>query len=151
MVATVLVVDDSEVARTSIRRALEYAGVDVRILEAADGAEALPLALSGGPDVWTVTMNPGPPLQDANVLEVSVGISGGPTTAHRTNDFSYLPPKARVKQITNASELITGPLLLRAESNSRSSVHRSEGRSCTVTYRFVRHRRHDRLDGRSQI
>jgi hypothetical protein len=69
-----------------------------------------PVALAGGPDVWTATLDPGPPLQDANVLEVSVGLNGSAAMAHRTIGFSYLPPKASLKQISNASELITGPL-----------------------------------------
>ncbi len=49
--STVLVVDDSEATRGSIRRILEEAELDLRVLEAADGAEALPLALSGEVDI----------------------------------------------------------------------------------------------------
>ena len=51
MVSTVLVVDDSEAARSNIRRILEDAELEIEILEAADGAEALPLALSGDVDI----------------------------------------------------------------------------------------------------
>jgi hypothetical protein len=69
-----------------------------------------PVTLSGGPGVFTATVDPGPPLQDANVLHVSVQLNDGYTTAHKSHSFSYLPPKARVRQITSSSELITGPL-----------------------------------------
>jgi len=51
VVSTILIVDDSEVSRSSIRRALEYAGLEVQVLEASDGAEALPVALSGRVDI----------------------------------------------------------------------------------------------------
>ncbi len=45
--STVLVVDDSEALRTATRRMLEQSSLSLKVLEAADGAEALPLALSG--------------------------------------------------------------------------------------------------------
>lgn len=51
MVPTILLVDDSESARGLMRRAIEQAQLGVQILEAADGAAALPLALSGEVDV----------------------------------------------------------------------------------------------------
>jgi diguanylate cyclase (GGDEF)-like protein len=51
VVATILLVDDSESARGLMRRTLEQAQLGVQILEAQDGAEALPLALSGDVDV----------------------------------------------------------------------------------------------------
>lgn len=51
MAATVLLVDDSDAGRASMRRALEDAELDVTILEAQDGAQALGLALGGQVDV----------------------------------------------------------------------------------------------------
>jgi diguanylate cyclase (GGDEF)-like protein len=52
MSVTVLVVDDSEALRRQMRDALEKAqGLDARVVEATDGAEALPIALGGGVDV----------------------------------------------------------------------------------------------------
>lgn len=51
MSSTVLVVDDSEAARTTIRRAIEDADLDVRVIEACDGAEALSLAMQGNIDI----------------------------------------------------------------------------------------------------
>src|SRR5262245_41750718 len=50
-VSTVLVVDDSEASRVNIRRILEEAELEVRVIEAQDGAEALPQALSGDVDI----------------------------------------------------------------------------------------------------
>ena len=51
MPATILVVDDSDAARAAIRRPLEEAELDLRVVEAVDGAEALPLALAGDIDI----------------------------------------------------------------------------------------------------
>ena len=46
MSTTILIVDDMEGARASLRRSLEASDMDLRVIEAADGAAALPLALS---------------------------------------------------------------------------------------------------------
>lgn len=51
MGSTVLVVDDSEALRGTTRRILENAGLDLHVLEASDGVEALPVALSGEVDI----------------------------------------------------------------------------------------------------
>lgn len=51
MVPTVLVVDDTESGRVSMRQALEAADFDLVVLEACDGAEALPQVLAGEVDV----------------------------------------------------------------------------------------------------
>lgn len=44
---SVLVVDDSETARAQLRRALEASDLPVRVMEASDGSEALPVAVAG--------------------------------------------------------------------------------------------------------
>jgi len=49
--ARILVVDDSEMLRTAMRDMLEAADLDVTVVEAADGGEALPIALSGEIDM----------------------------------------------------------------------------------------------------
>ncbi|MBC7792157.1 MAG: response regulator, partial [Clostridia bacterium] len=48
---TVLVVDDSETLRTAVRRMLEESSLQVKVIEATDGQEALPIALSGDVDI----------------------------------------------------------------------------------------------------
>ncbi len=48
---TVLVVDDSENMRISTRRILEQSPLRLRVVEAEDGAQALPIALSGDVDM----------------------------------------------------------------------------------------------------
>ena len=75
-----------------------------------NGADLTPL-LTGGPSVWTVALVPGSPLLDVNDLVVQVRQSPtGGFGSGRAIQFSYLPPKARLRQITSSSELITGPL-----------------------------------------
>ena len=51
MGATILVVDDNESARSMIRGILETSGLELDVREARDGAEALPVALSGDVDI----------------------------------------------------------------------------------------------------
>lgn len=51
MTATVLVVDDTDALRATTKRMLEDAGLDLRVIEAEDGAQALPVALSGDVDI----------------------------------------------------------------------------------------------------
>ncbi|MBI3179125.1 MAG: diguanylate cyclase, partial [Deltaproteobacteria bacterium] len=51
MSTTILLVDDTDALRGEMRRILEEADLDVRIVEASDGAQALPLALSGDVDI----------------------------------------------------------------------------------------------------
>jgi len=48
---TVLVVEDSDIARSAIRQTLEDTELDLRVVEAADGAEAVAMALGGGIDL----------------------------------------------------------------------------------------------------
>ena len=51
MASNILVVDDNESMRVLMRRILEEADLDLRVREATDGAEALPIALSGEIDI----------------------------------------------------------------------------------------------------
>jgi hypothetical protein len=68
-----------------------------------------PLVLSGGPETFTATVNPGPPLRDDNVLVVrATRLSGEMATSQV--DFQYAPPKARAFRIENADDVIHGPL-----------------------------------------
>jgi hypothetical protein len=69
----------------------------------------VPVALTGGPTTWTAAFGPGAPLRDQNVLEATGKATNG-TSVRMRSAFSWLPPKARVRRITQASELITGPL-----------------------------------------
>jgi hypothetical protein len=69
----------------------------------------VPVALSGGPTTWTAAYNPGAPLRDQNLLEVTGKGTNGVSYRVR-NSFAWLPPKARVRRIVDTSELITGPL-----------------------------------------
>ena len=67
-------------------------------------------SFSGGPKVYTATINPGSPLRDTNVLRAHAQkTNGGGTLTDWA--FVYDPPgKARISQITLDSERITGPL-----------------------------------------
>ncbi len=69
------------------------------------------LAVAGGPPTYTATVNPGAPLRDQNLLELRVRALNG-TGAYLTRNFNYLPPKARLRRITDPSDpdLPTGPL-----------------------------------------
>lgn len=68
-----------------------------------------PLALAGGPLVFSTTMSPGAPLLDDNVLVVSAETPAGVlVTASRS--FQYAPPKARLRKITNPADLMSGPI-----------------------------------------
>lgn len=51
MNSTVLVVDDSESLRSNTKRMLEQSGLELTVIEASDGAEALPIAVSGEVDI----------------------------------------------------------------------------------------------------
>jgi hypothetical protein len=69
----------------------------------------VPVVLSGGPTTWTANYSAGAPLRDQNLIEV-IGKSTNGAWLRVRNSFAWLPPKARVRRITHASELITGPL-----------------------------------------
>jgi hypothetical protein len=64
--------------------------------------------VAGGPTLYTATVPPGDPLLDRNTLHVSYALSGVPKVASKI--FRYEPAKARVRRITDPSELIGGPL-----------------------------------------
>ncbi|MFI5318848.1 MAG: hypothetical protein ACHQ6V_04670 [Myxococcota bacterium] len=69
----------------------------------------VPVPLAGGPTTWTASYGAGAPLRDQNLLEVTGKGTNGAAYRLR-NSFAWLPPKARVRRIAQASELITGPL-----------------------------------------
>jgi hypothetical protein len=68
-----------------------------------------PLALAGGPLAFSTTMNPGAPLLDANLLAVS-GLAANGVTVTTQRAFQYAPPKAKLRQITNPADLMSGPI-----------------------------------------
>ncbi len=91
----------------SIEIALAPATYDPSSLTATlNGA---PLTLTGGPTDFTATLSPGAPLLDDCTLTVGATALSG-VKQSITRRFTYGPPKARVRRITDASDLITGPL-----------------------------------------
>lgn len=68
-----------------------------------------PVVLGGLPPTLTAAINPGPPLRDDNVLEVT-GTDAGGRVHSATQRFEYLPPKARAHRIDDPDDLIRGPL-----------------------------------------
>ncbi len=68
-----------------------------------------PVVVSGGPTVFTATINPGAPLLDDNLVQASVTDAAG-NTKTRGRGFQYAPPKARLRRITDPADLISGPL-----------------------------------------
>jgi hypothetical protein len=73
-----------------------------------NGAPILVTPDAGTSQSFSATLSPGFPLQDSNHLEARATLPSGPSIA--TKDFTYTPPKARIHRITNAAELIHGPL-----------------------------------------
>ena len=69
----------------------------------------VPIPVTGGPNVFEATVAPGSPLEDANTLILNCVLANG-FPASATRNFSYLPPKARARQITDPDDLIEGPL-----------------------------------------
>lgn len=67
------------------------------------------LPVSGGPLIYTATVQPGFPLQDQNQISARFHLPNGVTRVSFAN-FEYAPPKARVRQISDAADLIEGPL-----------------------------------------
>jgi hypothetical protein len=69
---------------------------------------AIPFSFSfaGNP---SALVNPGPPLQDHNTLEL-LGFSADGSALRAFHDFEYAPPKARLRRITDDGDLIRGPL-----------------------------------------
>ncbi len=67
-----------------------------------------PITLLGGPTHYSLTMNPGAPLQAQNELVARIENALGSATA--TITFSYQPPKAKAYRITDESDLLKGPL-----------------------------------------
>ena len=87
--ATILVVDDTDSGRGLMRQVLEESALDVVVLEAKDGAEALSIALSGD-------------------VDAEIGIHEGGSISLRTTDGDIglrLPSTAKVR------DLVPGGLL----------------------------------------
>lgn len=90
--------------------------VEVYVSSAINGAtiaatlNGSPLALALQPGgAYTATLSPGGSLADDNTLVVTAQTTtGDPRTETRL--FQWLPPKARLRQITNAADLMSGPL-----------------------------------------
>ena len=68
-----------------------------------------PLSVSGGP-IYSATVNPGPPLQDHNVLLLRARRQSDNKFVTRGLAFDYLPPKARATLISDPGVLPHGPL-----------------------------------------
>jgi len=90
--------------------------VEIEIVTASSATSAptatlngVSVALTGGPSVWSASVAPGAPLRDNNVLDVRVRTTDG-SAQNVKSIFAWLPPKARVRRITSASERIKGPL-----------------------------------------
>jgi len=69
-----------------------------------------PVVLTGPGPVYTVTMNPGFPLRDDNQLIVKAIRTADSQTVRIGRAIQYQPPKARARVISDASDLMTGPL-----------------------------------------
>jgi hypothetical protein len=89
-----IAIEDEAIDRSSLRVTLNDA----------------PIAVSGGPDTFSATINPGPPLLDDNELLVSAATLGGSSTIEQRRSFAYLPPKARARRISDPADLMSGPL-----------------------------------------
>ncbi len=82
--------------------------INAATLGATLNGSPLALALQPG-GAYTATLNPGGSLADDNTLVVSAQTTGGdPRTETRL--FQWLPPKARLRKITNPADLMSGPL-----------------------------------------
>jgi hypothetical protein len=99
--------DNADVTTFSFPVQVDVTGIQAGSL--AVDLNGAPVVLTGGPATYTATVNPGNPLRDDNVLRVRALDSAG-LALTITRPFRYLPPKARVREITNASDLLCGPL-----------------------------------------
>jgi hypothetical protein len=68
----------------------------------------VPVAVAGGPQVFSASVPPGFPLQDVNTLALATVSPGGPRLVSLV--FEYQPAKASARRITDPAELIGGPL-----------------------------------------
>jgi hypothetical protein len=79
-------------------------------LEVTLNGESILGQLAGGP-LYTGQIQPGPPLQDHNLLEVRVQLEEDGRWITRQRHFLYLPPgKASAQRIERPHQLIRGPL-----------------------------------------
>ncbi len=84
------------------------AAINGATLAATLNGSPLALALQPG-GAYTATVNPGGSLADDNTLVVTAQTTtGDPRTETRL--FQWLPPKARLRKITNPADLMSGPL-----------------------------------------
>jgi hypothetical protein len=72
------------------------------------------VGVEGPSGIWTVAVEPGPPLRDHNALVAFVPVTNVAGHTHQRriqSHFSYLPPgKARAFRIKDEDQLLTGPL-----------------------------------------
>jgi hypothetical protein len=83
-------------------------GFDLDTLEASLNFH--PLAVSGSGPVYTIWVDPGFPLQAENQLLVRADRLSDGMTMTSGRAFTYLPPKARARLISDPGDLIQGPL-----------------------------------------
>ena len=109
---TITPADGSVVTTFSLGISIEIGpGGDPNTLAVELNGDDITTQFSGGPTLYTATLNPGAPLLDDNTLVVKVtGTNLPQVTATRTSTFQYLPPKARASVVTSQSECPTGPL-----------------------------------------
>lgn len=72
------------------------------------------VGVEGPPGTWTVSIEPGPPLRDDNVIEAAAPFTSawaGTRIRRWESRFFYLPPgKARAFELARGEDLLTGPL-----------------------------------------
>lgn len=86
-------------------------GLDPDTLEVTLNHVSILDRFTGGPQLFVATIDPGAPLRDLNLLQISAERTQGGSTAFRFVPFSYLPPgKARAVRIRRDSQRIRGPL-----------------------------------------
>ncbi len=69
-----------------------------------------PVALAGGPLVFTASVGPGAPLAEDNLLVVTARGPESPVTFRAQRSFGYAPPRARARRISSTDDLVQGPL-----------------------------------------
>jgi hypothetical protein len=92
-------------------------GVTIQLTPGVFDASSLTVLLNGTSltvneegDIYSATVQPGPPLRDDNLLVVEARRSSDGRIERQERSFQYLPLKARARRITDAGDLVTGPL-----------------------------------------